>query len=111
MKITNANLILKRLKKEPYVSTGEHPESIAFLKNFGLVEVKQRKVLLTPEGNLAAEMGIQEYLRYSETEKEILNFSHEESRKKSKILLLAFFLFFTLFLAAILTNLSFPVLF
>lgn len=108
MDLNQANLLLKQLKKGQEVPKKEDPEIIQFLEDLELVEVRKEKVILTQKGSLAAEMGLQEYINYNKTEKEILNFSREENRKMSRILILAFFLLFTLFLAAISTNLNFP---
>lgn len=106
MKFHYANLILIRLKEGQHVSLNEDPEIIAFLEDLKLVEVYNKKILLTHNGGLAAGMGVEDYLKYSRIEKEILDFSLERSRKKGKLLLLAFFLLFALFFAALITNLS-----
>lgn len=111
MKFKEANLLLKKLNEGQIITTREGRESIAFLEELALVEVYDKKVLLTHKGSLAAGMGMQEYLKYHRTEKEFLEFSSEKSRKKGKILLVTFFLLFTLFLAALITNLSFLGLF
>lgn len=111
MKIRNANLILKRIKEGRYNSANEDPENFAFLKEMKLVKVDNEQVVLTSEGSRAAEMGIEDYLNYHETEQEILNFCPEKCRKNRKVLLLIFFLLFSIFIAAVFTEVSLPAIF
>lgn len=108
MKIKDANRLLKQLNEGQNISTREAQESIVFLEDLELVKVYKEKVSLTQKGNLAAGMGMQDYLKYHKTEKEILEFSIEKSRRNRKILMLVFFLLFSSFLAALFSNLPIP---
>ncbi|WP_168136838.1 hypothetical protein [Salinimicrobium oceani] len=95
------------MKEGQHVSYNENPEIISFLEELKLVEVYNKKVLLTHNGGLAAGMGVEDYLKYNKIEKDILDFSLEKNRIKNRMLLLAFCLLFLLFIIALASNLSF----
>lgn len=102
-----ANVILIRLKEGQYVSFNENPETIRFLENLKLVEVYNKKVLLTHTGGLAAGMGLEDYLEFRKVEKDILRFSIDKGRRKRKTFFLAFLILLFLFFIAFVSNLSF----
>jgi hypothetical protein len=107
MKIKKADHILCRLKEGQSFSPMEDPKAIKFLEDLKLVELYKNKILLTHIGRLAADMGLEEYLKYSKIEREILDFSLEKNRKRGRVLLLTFMLLFLLFLTALFFNFSF----